>query len=117
MEGYYQTPNVNIPYNDRPKGEVAQIALDQLKEWEQLAESWPVYTDGRSNRCSECHQNIWFTKDPLGHEYTYDPSEILALKVAHVRQSHSDSSNRDSLSSVDSAADNGKEYRNPLGGN
>ena len=93
MEGYYQTPNVNIPYNDRPPGVIAPIALAELEGWRAVANGWPVYTDGRENRCGDCHQNIWFSKDPLGHEYTYDPSEIEALTVAHLRQCHEEIAN------------------------
>jgi hypothetical protein len=90
MEGYYQTPNVNIPYNDRPKGELAPIALAELEGWRAVANGWETYTDGRSNRCKECHQNIWFSKDPQGHEYQYSISEIEALVVAHLRQCHAE---------------------------
>jgi hypothetical protein len=88
MEGYYQTPNVNIPYNDRPKGELAPIALAELEGWRAVAAQWDVYTDGRSNRCHDCHQNIWFSKDPQGHDYQYNPSELESLLIAHLRQCH-----------------------------
>ena len=87
-EGYYQTPNLMIPLNDREPGEIADIAKEQLERWREIADTWPVYTDGRCNRCKECHQNIWFSTDPRGYKYDYNTDEILALKVAHVRQCH-----------------------------
>ena len=87
-DAYYQTPNKMIPLNDRPKGELADIAKEQLAYWREIADTWPVYTDGRCNRCAECHQNIWFSKDPQGRDYEYVADEIPALKVAHVRQCH-----------------------------
>lgn len=102
--GYYQTPNVNIPLNKREKGAIADVALDQLSAYQDRARTWPVYTDGRCNRCTDCHQNIWFSTDPRGYTYNYSDDEILALKVAHVRQCHAEisASNRDSLPSNNS---------------
>jgi hypothetical protein len=88
MSGYFETANINVPLNRREKGEVADVAKLQLHEYEERATVWPVYTDGRCNRCRECHQNIWFSKDPHGTPYAYKTEEILALKVAHIRQAH-----------------------------
>lgn len=90
MAGYFQTPNMYVPYNDRESGEIAPIAIEQLEAWKAAAETWQTYTDGRANRCQECHQNIWFTKDPQGYPYTYTDDDISALKVAHIRQNHSE---------------------------
>jgi|SRR5579862_458890 hypothetical protein len=117
MDAYYQTPNMYVPHNDRPKGEIANVALEQLKAWESIAESWGVYTDGRSNRCAECHQNIWFSMDAARHPYTYTEEEILALKVAHVRQCHSQAGNRDYLHNVDNSAHNGQGNNSSQGDN
>jgi hypothetical protein len=88
MEGYYNTPNLMVPLNKRDKGEIADVALVDLEKWQAVAIEWPVYTDGRCNRCTDCHQNVWFSTDPRGYKYTYTDDEILALKVAHVRQCH-----------------------------
>jgi len=85
---YFETPNMYVPLNDREKGELAQVALDQLMPFQNAAESWPIYSDGRCNRCKECHENIWFTTDPQGHKYIYTEDEIMALKTAHIRQCH-----------------------------
>lgn len=90
MAGYFQTPNKFIPLNDREPGEIAQVAIEQLKSYQNVATEWQTYTDGRANRCQECHQNVWFSKDPRGNTYTYTDDEILALKVAHIRQLHSE---------------------------
>jgi hypothetical protein len=88
MESYYHTPNKLVPLNDRGPGEIAEVALQELKHWQAVAMVWPVYTDGRCNRCQECHENLWFTTDPRGGKYQYTDDEILALKVAHLRQCH-----------------------------
>lgn len=93
MEGYYNTPNKMIPLNDREPGEIAEIAWQQLEPYRIAASTWETYTDGRCNRCKECHQNIWFTTDLQRTPYSYDPTEILALKVAHLRQCHSEVGN------------------------
>lgn len=107
MEGYYNTPNKMIPLNDREPGEIADIAWEQLEPYRIAAKTWPVYTDGRCNRCEECHQNIWFTTDLQRTAYTYDPEEIQALIVAHIRQCHDTgigSNNRDNNANRDSDA-------------
>jgi hypothetical protein len=112
MEGYYQTPNVNIPHNNRPKGEIAPIALAELEGWRAVAREWDVYTDGRCNRCHDCHANIWFSTDPQRGEYMYAPGETLALIVAHLRQCHTEiasgrnqASDGDTLPTSDSPVD------------
>jgi hypothetical protein len=96
-DGYFQTPNLMIPYNDRPEGEIAPIALAQLEEWEAVAREWPVerhthqseYSPPRPGWCcAKCDKTIWFVNDPFGKIYQYTPREILALKVAHLRQCH-----------------------------
>jgi len=75
--------------NDSPQdGTIHEIALAQLREWESVARTWRTYTDGRGNRCQECHQNLWFTKDASGREYRYEDGHIMALIVAHLRQVH-----------------------------
>jgi hypothetical protein len=108
-DAYYQVPNMYIPLNDRKPGEIADVAQQQLAHWQAVARDWGVYTDGRENRCAECHQNIWFSMDAARHPYTYTDDEILALKVAHVRQCHSEAGNRDYLHNVGSADNNGQE--------
>jgi hypothetical protein len=87
---YYSTPNVNIPLNNRPRGEMADIAWQQLKPFRDAAPTWPVSKDGRYNRCRLCTQNIWYTFDETGKAYKYEGDEIIALIVAHIRQVHSE---------------------------
>ena len=90
--GYYETPNVNIPYNDREPGQIADIAWEQLKPYHIAAQTWPVgeeYRDGRQcNICRKCNQNIWFTTDPANIAFMYEEDAILSLITAHVRQVH-----------------------------
>jgi hypothetical protein len=106
-EGYFELSNVMVPLNNREKGKIAQVALDELERWQSVAISWPVYTDGRCNRCGDCHENLWFSKDPQGGKYQYTDDEILALKVAHVRQCHSKTDYWNRVSETGSATDNG----------
>lgn len=91
---YYQTPNSNVPLNNRSPGELAQIALDQLKPFEDAADTWPIqamYRDHRDcNICLICDQNIWFSTDMLGYEYHLTEANKRTLTVAHIRQIHSE---------------------------
>lgn len=98
-KGYYQTPNKMIPLNDREPGELAPIAIKQLEEYVKVARYWPVErhihnTPEKKGQpcwcCGICDQTIWFVCDPYGTMYTYTTDEILALKVAHIRQSHAE---------------------------
>lgn len=93
--GYYTTPNINIPLNDRPPGEIADIAWQQLKPYRNAAQTWPVFQDGRYNRCRLCSQNIWFTYDASGHTYVYREDEIITLIIAHIRQVHAEAVTND----------------------
>jgi hypothetical protein len=90
VTGYYSTPNCSIPLNNRPAGEIADIAWKQLKPYRDAASTWPVTQDGRFNRCRSCKQNIWFAYDPSGRAYKYENDEVITLIVAHIRQVHSE---------------------------
>jgi hypothetical protein len=94
MTGYYQTPNKDIPLNDREPGEIADVAKERLRKWEAFVANWPIDLVFRNNRwcniCATCWQNIWFERDKNGVNYTYSDAEILALIVAHVMQVHSE---------------------------
>lgn len=90
VTGYYSTPNSSIPLNNRPSGEVAPIAWEQLKPFRDAAPTWPVFQDGPANRCRLCTQNIWYSYDPLGKKYVYGDDEVITLIVAHIRQVHSE---------------------------
>jgi hypothetical protein len=91
-QGYYQTSNVNVPLNNRPKGEIAEIAITQLEAFQLRGRTWPtreVSRDGRHGmECSYCNQMIYFISDPNGILYEYADDELLALTVAHIRQKH-----------------------------
>lgn len=90
---YQYTPNTNVPLNNRLPGELADIALEQLKPFQIAADAWPVhevYRDHRDcNVCLICDQNIWFSTDMLGYEYHLTEDNKRTLKVAHIRQVHS----------------------------
>ena len=88
-QGYFQTPNTQVPHNARQPGEIAPIAIQQLQRYRALAETWPIYrATFRENRCRVCDQNIWFSHDSTGHEYQYESGQVIALIVAHIRQNH-----------------------------
>jgi hypothetical protein len=91
-DAYFHTPNVNVPLNARPKGEIANVAIDQLKIWQEAAVGWPLREVTRDTRhgmiCTHCQQMIYFISDGKGHLYDYTYEEIIALIVAHIRQKH-----------------------------
>lgn len=98
-DGYFLTPNKMIPLNDRPAGEIAPVALEQLAAWQALARRWPIErhchdTETRKGQpcwcCGVCDKTIWFVNDPHGNIFVYSDDEILALKVAHIRQAHAE---------------------------
>ena len=94
LERTFLTANVNIPLNARAKGQIATVAIDQLKPYQDAAREWPVeyvIRDGREcNVCGVCHQNIWFETDVNHQSYLHSPEETMALTVAHIRQRHSE---------------------------
>lgn len=69
------------------------IALEQLAGYQTVAIDWPRYPDGRAVRCGKCDQSIWFAYDINGTPYVYEDHELLALKVAHIRQVHPEATN------------------------
>jgi hypothetical protein len=98
-EGYYATSNKMVPLQDREAGEIAPVALEQLRGYQARAQSWPMerhehHSETAMGRpcwccvvCDPC-ETIWFINDRAGGIYTYTEDEILALKVAHIRQVH-----------------------------
>jgi hypothetical protein len=97
-QGYYQTKNSDIPYNDREPGELASIAQRQLAAYQAKAEEWPLNEIWRADIrddimrhcmvCCQCYQNIYFISDDEGRVYDYTEDELKTLVVAHLRQSH-----------------------------
>ena len=65
------------------------LALRQLAYWEHLAKDWPVYTSEAGYvRCAYDDLAVWRTEDNQGQPYTWSPAEILAARVAHLRNHH-----------------------------
>jgi hypothetical protein len=94
MTGFYQTPNLMIPLNDRENGQIAEVALEELGHWQEAAQFWTMARHEHKGRpcwcctiCDPC-ETLWFVNDLSGKVYTYTDDEILALKVAHLRQCH-----------------------------
>lgn len=97
--GYYKTPNVDIPLNNRAAGEVAAVAFDQLRPYQEAADSWPMkrathggtVEEGPSRlgmECRICRQFIYLIEDEDGLPYQYVNDEPRSLTVAHIRRQH-----------------------------
>lgn len=90
--GFFSTPNVNIPLNKREKGEVASVAIEQLRRFLNAADTWPVQGQRRDNRdckvCRVCGQCLWFVTDRQGNQFGYSTEEKRSLITAHIRQCH-----------------------------
>jgi len=81
--------------NDSPMdGTIHPMAIEQLRPFIRAAGSWPVQVvmrDGREcHACGVCDQNIWFTSDKSGNRFGYTAEMITDVKVAHIRQRHSE---------------------------
>lgn len=74
-----------IKQGDMP---MRQLAYDQLKPWQDLADRWPWSDDEGMTRCGDCGAGIHMHRDPRGHEYKLTQDEWSALEVAHLRQRH-----------------------------
>jgi hypothetical protein len=75
--------------NDSPKdGTIHEIAVRQLAAWEAIASQWVLVRVGSYLRCCECRQAVVRLIDDKGQDYQTSDTEILALKVAHLRQRH-----------------------------
>lgn len=71
------------------KGVIDSLAIRQLQAWEKIAKNWPVFaSEFGFIRCAHCDLTIWRTQDDHGQEYTINDAEILALRVAHLRNHH-----------------------------
>lgn len=94
LPGYGMTPNKMIPLNDREEGEIAAIAIQQLRPFQEAAEQWPIYytiRDGRSCMCCRvCKFSLWFLRDIHDQPYQVSDGEKKTLTVAHIRQTHTE---------------------------
>lgn len=79
-----------------PLHDIAPVAKGQLAAWQDLAAGWSWYRDTDPDtgvtvaRCTSCHVAGWRITDEAGNAYGYTVDELLALKVAHLRQAHQD---------------------------
>jgi hypothetical protein len=62
--------------------------LSALSLWESLANGWQWYELKGYLRCLLCNQAAYRIYDNNGTRYTIAEADILALKVAHLRQNH-----------------------------
>jgi hypothetical protein len=70
---------------------ISPTALKELAFWEAIAAQWEWYIHPDTYlRCRECHQGIARMADRHGVLFDYDETELLALKVAHIRQVHAE---------------------------
>lgn len=90
----FWVPNKMIPLNDREPGKIAEIAKQQLRRYQNAADTWPLVEHKHDYRlgycCRTCDKTIYFTQDREENPYHYEQSEIRALIVAHIRQCHAD---------------------------
>jgi hypothetical protein len=106
-DGFYMTPNLMIPLNKRETGEIADVALDQLRPYQEAADQWPMHrayhpvyiqvngepviAHGKTRygmECRLCGQFIYYISDPNGNAYSYQDGETKTLTVAHIRRQH-----------------------------
>jgi hypothetical protein len=91
-DAVFYVPNTKIPLNNRPKGVVAGVAVNQLKTYQERAANWPMFRVRRDGRdlyaCQLCEQSLFFYSDEEEQPFVYSDDELLALKVAHIRQNH-----------------------------
>lgn len=72
-------------------GQVSPSAIRELAAWEGVAFEWKWYVHPDTYlRCQECHQAIARMADRNRELYDYTDAELMALKVAHLRQVHSE---------------------------
>jgi hypothetical protein len=70
---------------------ISPSALRELAAWEAIATKWEWYIHPDTYlRCRECHQGVARMADRHGANFSYNEAELLALKVAHIRQIHSE---------------------------
>lgn len=61
----------------------------QLIAWQKAARDWSFFIDQDGHvRCGMDEISVWRLRDDHGQAYVYSDGELLALKVAHIRQCH-----------------------------
>lgn len=70
--------------------EIDPLALRQLKAWEAIAETWVLTRmfEEPHIRCHDCGLSVLKLADEQGNVYQYEPADIKALVVGHLRNHH-----------------------------
>ena len=70
---------------------ISPSAIKELAAWEAIATQWEWYIHPDTRlRCRECHQAVARMADRHGQLFDYNEADLLALKVAHIRQIHAE---------------------------
>lgn len=70
--------------------EISVLALRQLEAWEHLARHWSLYDESGYARCPFDDMAVYRSEDDSGSPYTWTEPQILAAKVAHLRNHHAE---------------------------
>ena len=70
------------------QGVLPDLPTTQLLYWQTMGHQLPTYNELGRMRCRLCHQNIVTLADVHGTLYNLTEDNILAAKVAHIRQRH-----------------------------
>ena len=76
-------------------GQLAPLAIHQLRAWEEIAHNWVVIIAARDGEwhciCPNCDQSILpLKKENTSTYYVFTNNELLAATVAHLRNRHRD---------------------------
>ena len=59
------------------------------RAWQQIAADWQSRDALQTIRvCNDCSKGIYLVTDQTGIPYVYEPDEILAMTVLHLRNHH-----------------------------
>lgn len=84
------------------RGTMPARIMTDLIQWQEIAETWSGYPHDSTDagdlngiywRCGDCDQSVYRLSNGHYEAYTLQPSEILSLKVAHIRQRHAEAIN------------------------
>ena len=78
-------------------GQLAPLAIHQLRAWEEIADTWVMYVQSRMNGpkteyhavCGACEETVSVLENDTGY-YLMTLQQIRASIVAHLRNRHRD---------------------------